>query len=134
RSATSWTRPTGSERRRRSRRGYRRQMERRTLRHPDRAREFPADVHQRRSLEEGWARPGQAGQDAGRLAGGDEKATAHRTGHLLARGAALGEAGPGHARDRQVHVDLERALLAPRGRELADDKVVPLGPVSLPNM
>ncbi len=40
------------------------QVEGGALRHPDRARELPADVHQRRPLQEGRPGPGQAAQDA----------------------------------------------------------------------
>ena len=50
------------------------QVEGRALRDPHRARELPADVHQRRPLQEGRPGPEQAAEDARRVAGRHEEA------------------------------------------------------------
>ena len=60
--------------------GRHRQVEGRALRHPDRARQLPADVHQRRHVQEGRPRSGRPAEDVHRrLALGHEEADHRRS-------------------------------------------------------
>ena len=97
-----------------------RQMEGRALRHSDRARQLPADVHQRRHVQEGGPRSGQAADEVhGRLAGGHEEADHPRSEGRRSHAGRIrhpqqGRAGRHHRQVPSLRARLGRAHAEPR--------------------
>ena len=100
----------------------RRQVEGRALRHTDRARQLPADVHQRRHVQEGRAQSGRSAEEVRRLARGHEEADDSRpqgrrpdAGGL--RDPQQGRAGRHHGQVPAVRARLGRAHAEPGPRQ-----------------